>query len=141
MQGFRTFGPDATGNFIFPFTLQQLTVLRALAMSQTLEEAAAALSMSEANVRLTLSKLEKDMDVELLQAQVSRPVLSAGLTGGGCPSVQVDMHVDGAAVAAIIDIASALLQHCLQMNRRLLLWVQCGLEEVSHPLGYLVVVL
>jgi hypothetical protein len=82
MQGFRTFGPDAIGNFIFPFTLQQLTVLRALAMSQTLEEAAAALSMSEANVRLTLSKLEKDMDVELLQAQVSRPVLSAGLTGG-----------------------------------------------------------
>ncbi len=70
MQGFRTFGPDATGSFIFPFTLQQLTVLRALAMSQTLEEAAAALSMSEANVRATLSKLEKDMDVELLQAQV-----------------------------------------------------------------------
>ena len=28
MQGFRTFGPDATGNLIFPFTLQQLTVLR-----------------------------------------------------------------------------------------------------------------
>ena len=44
-------------------------------MSQTLEEAAAALSMSEANVRTTLSKLEKDMDVELLQAQVNCSVL------------------------------------------------------------------
>ena len=76
MQGPRAFGSDAAANFTFPFTLQQLIVLRTLAMSQTLDEAAAALSMSETNVRTTLSKLEKDLDVELFQAQVGfRPVM------------------------------------------------------------------
>lgn len=72
VQGFSSFANDVSGNFVFPFTLQQLVVLRTLAMSQTLEEAAAALSMSESNVRATLSKLEKDLEVELLQAQVKR---------------------------------------------------------------------
>ena len=71
MQGPRAIGSDAPANFTFPFTLQQLIVLRTLAMSQTLDEAAAALSMSETNVRTTLSKLEKDLDVELFQAQVA----------------------------------------------------------------------
>ena len=77
MQGLRNFGSDvAAANFTFPFTLQQLIVLRTLAMSQTLDEAAAALSMSEANVRITLSKLEKDLEVELFQAQVAcRPAI------------------------------------------------------------------
>ncbi|CAK0737405.1 hypothetical protein CVIRNUC_000907 [Coccomyxa viridis] len=67
--GSRSFTADGTSNFIFPFTLQQLIVLRTLALSQTLEEAAAAVAMSESNIRATLGKLEKDLDVELLQAQ------------------------------------------------------------------------
>ncbi len=76
MQGPKAFGSDAAAaNFTFPFTLQQLIVLRTLAMSQTLDEAAAALSMSETNVRTTLSKLEKDLSVELFQAQVSFHIL------------------------------------------------------------------
>ena len=70
LQGSRSFSADGTSNFIFPFTLQQLIVLRTLALSQTLEEAAAAVAMSESNIRATLGKLEKDLDVELLQAQV-----------------------------------------------------------------------
>ena len=71
LQGSRSFSADGTSNFIFPFTLQQLIVLRTLALSQTLEEAAAAVAMSESNIRATLGKLEKDLDVELLQAQVT----------------------------------------------------------------------
>jgi hypothetical protein len=71
LQGSRSFTADGTSNFIFPFTLQQLIVLRTLALSQTLEEAAAAVAMSESNIRATLGKLEKDLDVELLQAQVT----------------------------------------------------------------------
>jgi len=71
VQGHKSFGSDAASNFVFPFTLQQLITLRTLAMSQTLDEAAAALSMSETNVRTTISKLEKDLAVELFQAQVA----------------------------------------------------------------------
>ena len=73
LQGSRSFPADSTSNFIFPFTLQQLIVLRTLALSQSLEEAAAAVAMSESNIRATLGKLEKDLDVELLQAQVTSP--------------------------------------------------------------------
>ena len=76
LQGSRSFPADSTSSLIFPFTLQQLIVLRTLALSQSLEEAAAAVAMSESNIRATLGKLEKDLDVELLQAQVTLPYLT-----------------------------------------------------------------
>jgi hypothetical protein len=55
----------------FPFTLQQLVVLKAYAVSQSPEEAAATLGMSKSNVSLTLKNLERTLGLELLHSQVA----------------------------------------------------------------------
>ncbi len=55
----------------FPFTLQQLVVLKAYAVSQSPEEAAATLGMSKSNVSLTLKNLERSLGLELLNSQVA----------------------------------------------------------------------
>lgn len=58
-------------SYNFPFTLQQLVVLKAYAVSQSLEEAAATLGMSKSNVSLTLKNLERTLGLELLLSQVA----------------------------------------------------------------------
>ncbi|KAK9916423.1 hypothetical protein WJX75_002429 [Coccomyxa subellipsoidea] len=56
----------------FPFTLQQLVVLKAYAVSQSPEEAAATLGMSKSNVSLTLKNLERTLGLELLHSQSTK---------------------------------------------------------------------
>ncbi|BDA41067.1 probable ruBisCO transcriptional regulator [Coccomyxa sp. Obi] len=56
-------------SYNFPFTLQQLVVLKAYAVSQSLEEAAATLGMSKSNVSLTLKNMERTLGLELLLSQ------------------------------------------------------------------------
>lgn len=58
-------------SYNFPFTLQQLVVLKAYAVSQSLEEAAATLGMSKSNVSLTLKNMERTLGLELLLSQVA----------------------------------------------------------------------
>lgn len=71
------FSQEQTPSYNFPFTLQQLLVLRVYAMSQSIDEAATTLGMSKTNVSATLKRLEKELDLELIQSQVYLSLLSA----------------------------------------------------------------
>lgn len=63
---------DNMPTYNFPFTLQQLMVLKAYAVSQSPEEAAATLGMSKSNVSVTLKNLERTLGLELLHSQVAQ---------------------------------------------------------------------
>lgn len=60
---------DSNIFYSFPFTLQNLQLLKAVSHTDDREQAAAMLSMTKSNVQMQLSKMEKEMGTALLTSK------------------------------------------------------------------------